>query len=87
MGSYGGRGCWDLRVGLEARVGIGLGVGRGMSARLDAVASEAAEALTGEETPGNGEWKVILCFASQSTDYSGKASCIPGQCYRMNLDE
>ncbi len=23
----------------------------------------AAEALTGEETPGNGERKVILCFA------------------------
>ncbi len=34
-----------------------------MSARLDAVASEAAEALTREETPGNGERKVILCFA------------------------
>ncbi len=31
--------------------------------RLDAVASEAEEALAEEETPGNGEQKVILCFA------------------------
>ncbi len=62
MGSYGGGVCWDLRVGLEAEVGVGIGVGRGMSMRLDAVASEAAEALTEGETPGNGEQKVILCF-------------------------
>ncbi len=33
-----------------------------MSTRLDAVALEAAEALAEEETSGNGEWKVILCF-------------------------
>ncbi len=33
-----------------------------MSMRLDAVASEAMEVLAEEETPGNGEWKVILCF-------------------------
>ncbi len=62
MGSYGSRVCQDLGVGLEAEVGIGLGVGRGMSMPLDAVASEATEALAEEETPGNGEWKVILCF-------------------------
>ncbi len=30
--------------------------------QLDAVASEATEALAEEETPDNGEWKVILCF-------------------------
>ncbi len=87
MGSYGGRGHRDLGVGLEAGVGIGLGVGRGMSVRLDAVASEAAEALTGEETPGNGEWKVILCFAQSINRLQRESSCIPGQCYRMNLDE
>ncbi len=45
MGSYGGGGHRDLGVGLEARVGIGLGVGRGMSMWLDAVASDATEAL------------------------------------------
>ncbi len=33
-----------------------------MSMWLDAVASEAMEVLAGEETPGNGEQKVILCF-------------------------
>ncbi len=57
MGSYGGGVRRDLGVGLEAEVGIGIGVGRGMSVRSDAVASEAAEALAEEETPGNGERK------------------------------
>ena len=47
---------------MEAEVGIGLGVGQGMSAQLDAVALEAVEVLAGDETPGNGEQKVILCF-------------------------
>ncbi len=51
-----------LRVGLETRIGIGIEVGQGMSTQLDTVASEAAEVLAREETPGNGEWKVILCF-------------------------
>ncbi len=59
---YGSGVHWDLSVGLEAKIGIGIGVGRGMSAQLDAVASEATEALAGEETSCNGEWKVILCF-------------------------
>ncbi len=62
MGSYGGRVRQDLGVGLEAKVGIGIGVGQEMSTWLDAVASEATEALAEEETPGNGEQKVILCF-------------------------
>ncbi len=33
-----------------------------MSTRLDVVASEATEVLAGADTPGNSEWKVILCF-------------------------
>ncbi len=38
-----------------------------MSAQLDAVASDATEALTGEETPGNGEWEsdTVLCPVNQ----------------------
>ncbi len=52
----------NLGVGLEAKVGIGIGVEQGISARLDAVASDTVEALAGKETPGNGEQKVILCF-------------------------
>ncbi len=62
MGSYGGRVRRDLGVGWEAEVGIGIGVGQGMSMRIDAVALEVMEALAEEETPSNGEWKVILCF-------------------------
>ncbi len=62
MGLYGGGVHQDLRVGLEAKIGIGMEVGQGMSRWLDAVASEATEVLAGEETPDNGEWKVILCF-------------------------
>ncbi len=63
MGSYGGRGRQDLGVGLENKVGTVVGVGRGLSMRLDTVASEATEVLAREETHGNGERKVILCFA------------------------
>ncbi len=34
--------------------------------RLDAVASEATEALAEEETPGNDERNVILCFTQSN---------------------
>ncbi len=64
-------------LGLEAVVGIGLGIGQGMSARLDAVASEAAEALTGEETPSNGERKVILCFAQSINGLQRESQLYP----------
>ena len=77
MGSYGGGGRRDLGVGLEAEVGIGLGVGQGMSAWLDAVASEATEALVEEETPGNGEWKVILCFAQSINGLQRESQLYP----------
>ncbi len=77
MGLYGGGGRRDLGVGLEAGVGIGLGVGQGMSAWLDAVASEATEALTGEETPGNGERKVILCFAQSINGLQRESQLYP----------
>ena len=77
MGSYGSGGRRDLGVGLGARVGIGLGIGQGMSTRLDAVASEAAEALTGEETPGNGEQKVILCFAQSINGLQRESQLYP----------
>ena len=77
MGLYGGGGHRDLGVGLEAGVGIGLGVGQGMSMRLDAVASDAAEALAGEETPGNGERKVILCFAQSINGLQRESQLYP----------
>ncbi len=48
-----------------------------MSAQLDAVASEAAEALTGEETPGNGERKVILCFAQSINGLQQESQLYP----------
>ncbi len=57
-----------------------------MSVWLDAVASEAMEALAEEETPGNGERKVILCFIQSINRLQQESSCIPGQCYMMNLD-
>ncbi len=77
MGSYGNGGRRDLRVGLEAGVGIGLGVGRGMSAWLDAVALEAAEALAEEETPGNGERNVILCFTQSINGLQRESQLYP----------
>ena len=77
MGSYGGGGRRDLGVGLEAGVGIGLGVGRGMSTRLDAVASDAVEVLAWEETPGNGEQKVILCFAQSINGLQWESQLYP----------
>ncbi len=77
MGSYGGGVHRDLGVGLEAEVGVGIGVGRGMSAQLDAVASEAAEALAEGETPGNGEWKVILCFTQSINGLQRESQLYP----------
>ena len=77
MGSYGGGIRQDLGVGLEAEVGMGIGVGRGMSARLDTVASDAAEALAGKETPGNGERKVILCFAQSINGLQWESQLYP----------
>ncbi len=62
MDLYSGRVCQDLGISLEARIGIGMEVGQGMFTQVGAVASESVEALAREETPGNGEQKVILCF-------------------------
>ena len=62
---------------MEAGVRIGLGIGRGMSARLDAVALDATEVLTGEETPGNGEWKVILCFTQSINGLQWESQLYP----------
>ena len=76
MGSYGSGVHWDLGVGLEAKVGI-VGVGQGMFTRLDAVALEATEALAGEETPGNGERKVILCFAQSINGLQQESQLYP----------
>ncbi len=64
-------------LALEARVGIGLGVGRGMSAQLDAVASEATEALAEEETPRNGEWNVILFFTQSINGLQRESQLYP----------
>ena len=44
---------------------------------LDAVASDAVEALAGEETPGNGEWKVILCFAQSINGLQRESQLYP----------
>ncbi len=48
-----------------------------MYAQLDAVASEAEEVLAGEETPGNGEWKVILCFAQSINGLQQESQLYP----------
>ncbi len=48
-----------------------------MSAQLDAVVSEAAEALAGEETPGNGEQKVILCFTQSINKLQQESQLYP----------
>ncbi len=77
MGSYGGGIHQDLGVGLEAEVGMGIGVGRGMSMQLDAVVSEAMEALAEEETPGNGEWKVMLCFTQSINGLQQESQLYP----------
>ncbi len=77
MGSYGSGGRRDLRVGLKAGVGIGLGVWTRNVRAVDAVASDAAEALTGEETPGNGERKVILCFAQSMNGLQRESQLYP----------
>ncbi len=62
---------------MEARVGIGMEVGQGMSTQLDAVASEAVEALTRKETSGNGEWKVILCFTQSINELQRESQLYP----------
>ncbi len=48
-----------------------------MSAWLDAVASEATEVLAEEETPGNGEQKVILCFTQSINGLQGESQLYP----------
>ncbi len=44
---------------------------------LDAVASEALEVLAEEETPGNGEWKVILCFTQSINGLQRESQLYP----------
>ncbi len=77
MGSYSGRVHQGLRVGLETRIGIGIEVGQGMSTQLDTVASESTEVLAREETPGNGEWKVILCFTQSINGLQWESQLYP----------
>ncbi len=48
-----------------------------MSAWLDAVALEAAEVLAEEETPGNGEQKVILCFTQSINGLQRESQLYP----------
>ncbi len=48
-----------------------------MSTWLDAVASEAVEALVGEETFGNGEQKVILCFTQSMNRLQWESQLYP----------
>ncbi len=48
-----------------------------MSVQLDAVASEAMEALAEEETPGNGEQKVILCFTQSINGLQWESQLYP----------
>ncbi len=48
-----------------------------MSVRLDAVASEAMEVLAEEETPGNSEWKVILCFTQSINGLQWESQLYP----------
>ncbi len=48
-----------------------------MSTQLDAVATETAEVLAGEETPGNGEWKVILCFTQSINGLQQESQLYP----------
>ncbi len=62
---------------MEAEVGIGIGVGQGMSTQLDAVALETVEALAGEKTPGNSEWKVILCFTQSISRLQWESQLYP----------
>ncbi len=44
---------------------------------LDAVAPEAAEVLAGEETPGDGEQKVILCFTQSINGLQWESQLYP----------
>ncbi len=62
---------------MEAEDGIGIVVGRGMSMRLDAVASDTMEVLAGKETPSNGERKVILCFAQSINGLQQESQLYP----------
>ncbi len=45
--------------------------------RLDAVASEATEALAEEETPGNDEQNVILCFTQSINGLQQESQLYP----------
>ncbi len=45
--------------------------------QLDAVSSETTEALAVEETPGNGEQKVILCFTQSINGLQWESQLYP----------
>ncbi len=74
---YSGGVHWDLGVGLNARVGIRIGVGQEISVQLDVVTLEATEVLAGEETSGNGEQKVILCFTQSINRFQQESQLYP----------